>query len=80
MNKGEYDTRYHTNKKMYIIVDIIILAVLFLCVFAGYKKGLAKCLINVLAFIIAVIVAAMLFKPASLIVRNNTEIDENIKS
>jgi uncharacterized membrane protein required for colicin V production len=53
---------------------------LFLCIYAGYKRGLAKCLINVLAFIIAVVVAAMLFKPASAIVRSNTEIDENIKT
>lgn len=65
---------------MAIIVDLVILVVLFLCIYAGYKRGLAKCLINVLAFIIAVVVAAMLFKPASAIVRSNTEIDENIKT
>lgn len=65
---------------MFIIVDLVILGILLLCVFAGYKKGLTKCLINVLAFFIAIVIAAMLFKPASAIVRSNTEIDENIKS
>lgn len=65
---------------MFIIVDLVILGILLLCVFTGYKRGLAKCLINVLAFFIAIVIAAMLFKPASAIVRSNTEIDENIKS
>ena len=65
---------------MPIIVDIVILAILALCVTLGYRKGLTKCLINVLAFLIAIVVAAMLFKPASAIVRANTEVDENIQS
>ena len=65
---------------MAIIVDIVILAILALCILIGYKKGLTKCLINVLAFLIAIAIAAMLFKPASVIVRTNTEIDENIQS
>ncbi|MCR5147227.1 MAG: CvpA family protein [Clostridia bacterium] len=65
---------------MPIIVDIVILAILALCVTLGYRKGLTKCLINVLAFLIAIVVAGMLFKPASAIVRANTEVDENIQS
>ena len=65
---------------MSIIIDIVILAILVLCVIMGYKRGLAKCLINVLAFLIAIVIAAMLFKPASIIVRETTEVDENIHS
>lgn len=65
---------------MPIIVDIVILAILALCVVLGYRKGLTKCLINVLAFLIAIVIAAMLFKPASAIVRANSEVDENIQS
>lgn len=70
----------HAKMKMAIIVDVVIVAIFALCILLGYKKGLAGCLIKVLAFFIALIVAAMLFKPAALIVTSNTEIDENIQS
>ena len=65
---------------MSIIVDLIIVAIFALCIFLGYKRGLAGCLIKVLAFFIALIVSAILFKPAAAIVTNNTQIDENIQS
>lgn len=65
---------------MSIIVDIVILAIIVLCIAMGYKRGLAKCLINVLAFFIAIVVASILFKPASAIVVSNTQVDENIQT
>ena len=65
---------------MFIIVDLIILAIFALCVFIGYKRGLTKCLISVLAFFIAVIISAVFFKPASAIVTSTTQIDENIET
>ena len=65
---------------MFIVVDLIILAVLILCVGLGYKRGLAGCLIRVLAFFIAVVVSAVLFKPAAALVTSSTQIDENIQS
>lgn len=72
--------RYHTKWKMFYVVDLIIIAILALCIFMGYKKGLAQCAIKVLSFFIALIIAVMLFKPISLIVINNTQIDENIQT
>lgn len=65
---------------MSIIVDLVILAIVVLCIAMGYKRGLAKCLINVLAFFIAIVVASVLFKPASAIVVSNTQVDENIQT
>lgn len=65
---------------MFIVVDLIILAIFALCIFLGYKRGLAGCLIKVLAFFIAIVVSAILFKPASAIVTSSTQIDENIQS
>lgn len=65
---------------MSIIADLIVIVILILCVIAGYKQGLAKCLINMLSFIIAICVAFLLFKPVSNIVIDNTNFDENIKS
>lgn len=64
---------------MSIIIDLIIVGILALCIFFGYKKGLTKCIIKILSFIIALVVAAILFKPISNFVIKNTQIDENIK-
>ncbi|MBR2240272.1 MAG: CvpA family protein [Clostridia bacterium] len=65
---------------MFLIVDLIILAIFALCIFMGYKRGLAGCLIKVLAFFIALAVAVVLFKPVSAIVTSTTQVDENIQS
>lgn len=64
---------------MSIIIDLIIIAIVGICVFFGYKKGLTKCVIKILSFIIAIAVAAILFKPVSNIIIDNTQIDETIK-
>lgn len=62
------------------IIDLIIIGLLALLVFLGYKRGLAKCAIKVLSTIIAIILALILFKPVSNWVIKNTEIDDNIKN
>jgi uncharacterized membrane protein required for colicin V production len=65
---------------MSLIIDLIILAFVLLCVFFGYKKGLTKCVIKILAFVIAIVIAAIFFKPISNIVIEKTQIDDNIKN
>lgn len=65
---------------MSLIIDLIILGLILLCVFFGYKKGLTKCVIKILSFVIAIIIAVVLFKPISNFVINNTQIDDNIKN
>ncbi len=67
-------------RKMFIIVDLVIIAIFALCILIGYKRGLAGCLISVLAFFIAIAVSAVLFKPVSAIVTSSTQVDENIKA
>lgn len=64
---------------MSIIIDLIIVGIILLCVGLGYKRGLAKCVIKILSFVIALVVVAILYKPVSNIVMQNTEIDENIQ-
>lgn len=64
---------------MSIIIDLIIVGILALCIFLGYKKGLTKCIIKILSFIIALVVAVVLFKPISNLVIQHTKIDDNIK-
>lgn len=63
-----------------LIIDIIIVAIVALSTFIGYKVGLTKSLLKIFSFVIAVIVAVVLFKPVSAIVIDNTQIDENIQN
>lgn len=65
---------------MSLIIDLIILGIIILCVFFGYKKGLTKCVIKILSFVIALVIAFVLFKPVSNFIINNTTLDDNIKN
>lgn len=65
---------------MSLIIDLIILGIIILCVFLGYKKGLTKCIIKILSFVIALVIAFVLFKPVSNFIINNTTLDDNIKN
>lgn len=65
---------------MGLMVDVIILLIISLSVFIGYKRGLIKCAINVLSFFIAIIVVILLTTPISNLIINNTQIDDNIKA
>jgi uncharacterized membrane protein required for colicin V production len=46
----------------------------------GYRRGLTECIIKICSFVIAVVVAVLLFKPVSLLVIDNTQYDENIQT
>ena len=65
---------------MGIIVDLILIACFILFIFVGYKKGLAGSLIKLCSFVIALILALALYKPVANVIKDNTQIDENIKS
>lgn len=65
---------------MFIIVDLVVLAILLLCIFKGYKRGLTGSLIKIFSFLIAIVVAFTLFKPVSSIVVDNTNYDEDLQS
>lgn len=65
---------------MGIILDIILVALMALSIFLGYKKGLVKVAVKLCAFIIAVIVAVVLYKPVSNLIIKNTELDEKIQN
>lgn len=66
--------------KIGFIVDIIILCILGLSIFLGYKKGLTKSFLKIFSFLISLIVATILFRPVSNLIIVNTQIDENIQS
>lgn len=65
---------------MTIVVDLIILAIIVLCIVIGYIRGLTGSLIKILSFVLSVIIAFILFVPVSNLIINNTEIDENIET
>lgn len=63
-----------------LIIDIIVIGIIALSAFIGYKQGLVKVAIKMVSFLIAIIVAFALFKPASNFIINNTQIDDNLES
>lgn len=65
---------------MSIIVDIVILAIIVLCIIIGYVRGLTGSLIKIVSFVLSLIIAFVLFVPVSNVIINNTEIDENLEA
>ncbi len=65
---------------MGIIIDLIIIAIITLCIIFGYKKGLIGVLFKILSFIIAIIITLILYKPVTTLVINATTIDDNIQN
>ena len=63
-----------------MIVDLIIVAIIALSTFLAYRKGLVSLAISLSAFIIAVIITLILYKPVSNIIINITNIDETIEN
>lgn len=64
---------------MFWIVDLIIIVIAIMCIILGYKRGLTGSIIKILSFVIALIIALILFKPISNFIINNTKADETIK-
>lgn len=64
---------------MSIIIDLVIVAIIALCVIMGYVKGLTGCLIKILSFVLSLVIAFVLFVPVSNFIINNTEIDDDLE-
>lgn len=62
-----------------MVVDLIIVAILALSIFLGYRKGLVKLAVKLCAFIIALVVTLVLYQPISNIIINNTGLDEKLQ-
>ena len=65
---------------MGILADILIIAILIINIIIGYKKGLVNVIFNIFAFLIAIIITFIAYKPISEIIIKNTSIYDNIKS
>ena len=64
---------------MGILVDIILVVLIALSIFLGYKKGLATLAIKLCAFIIAILITFILYRPIANLIINTTSIDESIE-
>jgi len=65
---------------MSIIIDLIIVIIVLLSIFLGYKQGLIKAAIKIASFFIAIAVAFILYQPIANAIIDNTSIDENIQT
>lgn len=65
---------------MGLLMDIVLVAILLLNIIIGYKKGLINVIFNICAFLVAIVITIILYKPVSNIIIENTNIKENIKS
>ncbi len=61
---------------MFNLIDIIIILIILLTAFIGYKRGFVKTLISLSSFFVAAFVAMMFYKPLAVILTEKTEIDE----
>lgn len=64
---------------MSIIVDLVILGILILCVALGYHKGLTGSILKIVSFVLALVIAFVLFKPVSSFIIDRTSWDENLE-
>ena len=62
------------------LVDLIILAIIALSTFIGYKKGLIKVAFGLISFILALALSVVLYKPISNFIINYTPIDEYLET
>lgn len=63
-----------------MVVDLIIIGIILLSTFIGYKRGLIKVAVKILSFFIAIILAFTLCTPVTNMIIENTTIDENIET
>lgn len=64
---------------MGVITDLILIAIVMVFVIIGYVKGLTGSLIKLASFIVAIVLALILYKPLTNVVMQKTQIDERIE-
>lgn len=65
---------------MGILIDIGILLIILLTTFLGYKRGFIKVAFKLLSFILALVIALLLYKPISDFILNHTSIPSKIET
>lgn len=65
---------------MNYLIDLILVAIIGLFTFIGYKKGLIKVAFGLVSFILAIAISVIVYKPVSNFVINYTSIDDTIEA
>ena len=65
---------------MSFIIDIVIIAIIALCIFLGYKKGLTGVIFKIISFVLAIVISFVLYKPVANFIIENTTIDTIIEN
>ena len=65
---------------MNYLIDLILIAIIALFAFIGYKKGLIKVAFSLISFILAIAISIILYKPISNFIINYTPLDDYIES
>ena len=65
---------------MGIIIDIVLLLFLLGSVYLGYRKGLVKVAVSLIAFIAAISITVLLYRPIADLIIKNTDWDEKLQA
>lgn len=65
---------------MNYLIDLILLAIIALFTFIGYKRGLIKVAFGLVSFVLAIVISVILYKPVSNFIINYTPIDDTIEA
>ena len=65
---------------MGIIIDIVLVLFVLGSVYLGYKKGLVKVAVSLVAFIAAIIITVLLYRPIADLIIKNTDWDEKLQA
>lgn len=65
---------------MGILVDVLIIGIIALCIWGGYRKGLIGVAFKILSFFVALVIALVLYKPVADFVIQNTSIQAMIEN
>lgn len=65
---------------MNYLLDLIIILIIALITFIGYKKGLIKVAFKIVSFALAIIISIILYRPVSNFVINHTPLYEKIET
>lgn len=65
---------------MMIFLDLIIIGIIALSTFLGYKQGLIKVAFKIVSFFIAIVITLILYRPVTNLIINNTTWDETIEN
>lgn len=65
---------------MGIIIDIIIILLILVSTYLGYRKGLVSLAVSLIGFIAAIIITIVLYRPIGNLIINNTTFDERLQT